>query len=62
MLIVSSDGMVKVWVDVTTQFSGGAAGELIEQLPVWAAAIWALMATAQAAAPARANFRMVQLR
>jgi hypothetical protein len=59
MLSVSSEGMVKLWVDVTTQFNGGAAVELIEQLPVWAAAIWALKATAQAAAPAMANFRMV---
>jgi hypothetical protein len=59
MFSVSSDGMVRLCVEVTEHGAGLAAVELIEQLPVWAAAIWALMATAQAAAPAKANFRMV---
>jgi len=62
MFSVSNDGIVNECVEVTTQGAGEAAVELIEQVPVWAAAIWALMAIAQAAAPAKANFRMVQLR
>src|SRR5262245_44858951 len=55
---VSSDGIVRECVDVTVQGGGLAAVDVIEQ--DCAAAIWALMATAQATAPATANFFIVK--
>src|SRR5215467_10911134 len=57
---VSSEGIVRVCVDVTEQGAGVADVDVIEQ--DCAAAIWAVIetaATAQAAAPARANFRIL---
>src|SRR5579862_8655216 len=60
MVSVSSEGIVSECKDVTVHGGGEASVELIEQ--VCAAAAWALMAIAQAAAPATANFFMVKLR
>src|SRR5690349_13993618 len=57
---VRSEGIVSVCVDVTVQGGGLAAVDVIEQ--DWAATIWALATTAQAAAPATTNFRMERLR
>jgi hypothetical protein len=59
MFRLSSDGIVRLCVEVTTHGAGLAAVELIEHVPVCAVAIWELIATAQAAAPAKDHFRMM---